>query len=182
MNDIELVKRLQNPETKNQAFRLLVNTYKERIYWHVRRMVSIHEDADDIVQNVFIKIFKGIENFKSNSKLYTWIYRIATNESISFIEKNKKHITQSIENRDDDVSHDAPDAEIIMKKLMLALQKLPAKQRAVFNMRYFEDMPYKKMSEIMETSEGALKASYHHAMNKIKEFILETEKDKQWTI
>lgn len=176
MNDIELVKRLQNPETKSQAFRQLVSAYKERIYWHIRRMVSVHEDADDIVQNVFIKIYKGIDGFKSNSKLYTWIYRIATNESISFIEKNKRHNTLSIEERTENVSYDSPDAEQIMKKLMLALQELPAKQRAVFNMRYFEEMPYKKMSEIMETSEGALKASYHHAMNKIKEYILEENK------
>jgi RNA polymerase sigma-70 factor (ECF subfamily) len=176
MDEIELVKRLQNPATKSQAFGQLVSAYKERIYWHVRRMVSSHEDADDIVQNVFIKIFKGVDRFKSKSKLYTWVYRIATNESISFLEKNKNHKTQSIDKQPEKGSFDAPEAENIMKKLMLALQGLPAKQRAVFNMRYFEEMSYKKMSEILHTSEGALKASYHHATNKIRQYLLEEDK------
>ncbi len=173
MDDIELVKSLQNSSTQAEAFRQLVHLYKERIYWHVRRMVNNHEDADDIVQNVFIKIHKGIHGFKQQSKLYSWIYRIATNECISFIEKRKRHRTISIEHQGDKIQNEAPTPELIMKKLMHALQLLPAKQRAVFNMKYFEEMSYKEMSEIMETSEGALKASYHHATQKIKHTILE---------
>lgn len=176
MKEIDLVKQLQNPQTKNHAFGKLVNSYKEKIYWHARRMVNEHEDANDIVQNVFVKIHKGIDGFSSNSKLYTWIYRITTNETISFIEKNKRHKHISIENQKENVESDNPSSEVIIKKLLSALQTLPPKQRAVFNMRYFEEMNYKSMSEILQTSEGALKASYHHAAQKIKQYILDENK------
>lgn len=176
MDEIELVIRLKNQKTKNEAFSQLVGAYKERIYWHVRRLISAHEDADDVVQNVFIKIFKGIDKFQSNSKLYTWIYRIATNESISFLEKNKKHQSQSLELHVETGTEDAPSSNLVMEKLMMALKELPAKQRAVFNMRYFEEMSYKEISEIMGTSEGALKANYHHAATKIKQYVLQEDK------
>lgn len=176
MNENDLVKKLQNPKTESIAFRQLVHLYKEKIYWHARRMVNQHEDANDIVQNVFIKIHKGIKGFNSNSKLYTWIYRITTNESISFIEKQKKHKHSSLEIQKENASSDDPRTEIIIEKLMFALQTLPPKQRAVFNMKYFEEMTYKSMSEILHTSEGALKASYHHAAQKIKQYILDENK------
>lgn len=171
MNDT-LVSELKNPFTKDKAFVKLVKQYKEKIYWHVRRMVDLHEDADDIVQNVFIKIHKGIENFNEKSKLYTWIYRISMNETLSFIEKNKKHKHEEFTSNHKCFNEDQPQAKEIMEKLMAALRILPPKQRAVFNMRYFDELSYREISEIMGTSEGALKASYHHAAQKIKEQIL----------
>ncbi len=176
MEEKELVSNLKNVETKQKAFQHLVHLYKERIYWHVRRMVGTHEDADDVVQNVFIKIFKGIDNFNSQSKLYTWIYRIATNECLTFIEKSKRNQSSSIEERFDAIADVDAQPERILGQLMSALRQLPPKQRAVFNMKYFEEMPYRKMSEIMGTSEGALKASFHHAKSKIKQHILDNIK------
>lgn len=139
-------------------------------------MVITHEDADDVVQNTFIKVYKNIGSFKAESKLYTWIYRIATNESITFLNKRNRKRTESIDN--DDVSlenqltadefFDGDAAQLILQQ---AIIKLPAKQKAVFNMRYFEEKSYKDISSIMETSVGALKASYHHAVKKIEESI-----------
>ena len=172
MEEKELVSNLKNAETKHKAFQQLVHLYKERIYWHARRMVGTHEDADDVVQNVFIKIFKGINNFNSQSKLYTWIYRIATNECLTFIEKSKRNHATPIEERFDAIADIDAQPERILSQLMSAIRQLPPKQRAVFNMKYFEEMPYRKMSEIMGTSEGALKASFHHAKLKIKQHIL----------
>ena len=162
--------------SKDAGFKILMQQYQESIYWHIRRMVITHEDADDVVQNTFIKVYKNIGSFKAESKLYTWIYRIATNESITFLNKRNRKRTESIDN--DDVSlenqltadefFDGDEAQLILQQ---AIIKLPAKQKAVFNMRYFEEKSYKDISSIMETSVGALKASYHHAVKKIEESI-----------
>jgi len=173
-----LVKQLQDKNTQNKAFKELIDLYKERLYWHIRKMVISHDDTDDVLQNTFIKIFRNIGNFKGNSKLYSWIYRIATNEAISHI--NKKAIMQRIDsdkirqkmvdNLEADVYFEGDEIQL---KLQKALVKLPQKQRMVFNMRYFDEMKYEDISEILETSVGGLKASYHHARKKIEAYLTE---------
>lgn len=171
-----LVDLLQNPRTQNQGFKILVQQYQERIYWHIRRMVEGHDDANDVVQNTFIKAFRGIHNFKGNAKLYTWLYRIATNESITFLNKRKKRTSESLDNPVSKLSNQLKadtfvDSEMIQSKLASAIQQLPDKQKAVFNLRYYDEMSYKDISETLGTSVGALKASYHHAVKKIEKFI-----------
>jgi RNA polymerase sigma factor (sigma-70 family) len=172
-NDKELIKEFRDAKSRNFAFSKLVNTYQERLYWHIRRIVIDHDDADDVLQNTFIKIFKHLDNFREDSQLFTWLYRIATNESISFLKKQRKHIFVSM----DDVAHSLSSkleadpqlsGDAIQLKLQQAILKLPNKQRLVFNMKYFEEMKYEEMSEILGTSVGALKASYHHAVKKIE--------------
>jgi RNA polymerase sigma-70 factor (ECF subfamily) len=172
-NDKELIREFRDPKSRNFAFSKLVNTYQERLYWHVRRIVIDHDDADDVLQNTFIKVFKNLDNFREDSQLYTWLYRIATNESISFLKKQRKHIFVSM----DDVAHSLSSkleadpqlsGDAIQLKLQQAILKLPNKQRLVFNMKYFEELKYEEMSEVLGTSVGALKASYHHAVKKIE--------------
>lgn len=161
---------------KEGGFRSLMYQFQEPIYWHIRRMVTVHDDADDVVQNTFIKVFKNIEKFNQDSKLYTWIYRIATNESLTFLNKRKKKLTEALDSDENSVEHklasdpyfDGNSAQLILQQ---AIGILPEKQKAVFNLRYFEEMSYKDMSEIMDTSVGALKASYHHAVKKIEDYI-----------
>lgn len=167
-----LVDQLKAPETREAAFSTLMSTYKERLYWHIRKMVYSHDDADDVLQNTFIKVYRSIENFKGESKLYTWMYRIATNESITFI--NKKARRMEIGNEEVQqlaVANLAADPYFegneIQLKLQEAIAKLPQKQQLVFNMKYFDDMKYDDMSEILGTSVGALKSSYHIAVKKI---------------
>ena len=164
---------LQEPETKEKAFKKLVQDYKERLYWHIRKIVLDHEDANDVIQNTFIKIHLNIDKFKGDSSLYTWMYRIATNESINFINsksskmglQNQEWIESKAEGLKADSYFDGDEAALILQKLVA---KLPEKQRIVFNMKYFDGMSYQTISEILGTSEGALKASYHHAVQKIK--------------
>ncbi len=167
-----LVDQLKAPETREAAFSTLMSTYKERLYWHIRKMVYSHDDADDVLQNTFIKVYRSIENFKGESKLYTWMYRIATNEAITFI--NKKARRMEIGNEEVQqlaVANLAADPYFegneIQLKLQEAIAKLPQKQQLVFNMKYFDDMKYDDMSEILGTSVGALKSSYHIAVKKI---------------
>lgn len=172
----QFVQRLQDSSTSQEAFRELISVYKERLYWHIRNMVKNHDDTDDILQNTFIKVFKNIGQFKGDSKLYSWMYRIATNESITFLNKRarKLHITseelqnQIIDNLESDVYFEG---EEIQLKLQKAIASLPDKQQQVFNMKYFEELKYREMAEILNTSEGALKASYHIASKKIEEFL-----------
>ena len=176
--DSVLLDQFRLTATREAAFTTLVKKYQERLYWHVRRMVVDHDDAHDVLQNVLIKVWKGLENFQENSKLYTWLYRIATNESLTFLEQQKRKISSSslkegeysLENKIKADSHF--DSQKLEWKLQLAIQKLPEKQRLVFNLRYFDEMPYEEMSRILETSEGGLKASYHHAAKKIEEILL----------
>ena len=177
-DDKELLQQFKNPVTKEKAFTAIVKKYQEKLYWHIRRMVVDHEDANDVLQNMFIKVWKNLDNFREDSQLYTWLYRIATNESLTFLEQAKKRNTISLsgdaENHlanklQSDKNFDGKKSEW---KLQLAIQQLPEKQRAVFNLRYFNEMPYEEISKVLETSEGALKASYHHAVKKIEDYIL----------
>lgn len=177
INELEFIKRLQDPESKEAAFRELLQLYKERLYWHIRKIVINHNDADDVLQNTFIKVYRSIQNFKGDSKLFSWMYRIATNESITHINKNAKrlqitneeHQNKAINNLRADVYFEGDDIQL---KLQRAIASLPQKQQLVFNMKYFEDLKYKDMAEILETSEGALKASYHIAVKKIEAFLI----------
>ncbi len=176
VSEQELIEQLRGEQTKEKAFRILVLQYQERLYWHVRRIVKTHENADDVVQNVFVKIYRNIDNFKGDSKLYTWLYRIATNESLTFLKQQQRHVTEAIDNPEDNLVERLTadvdmEGEMIQKILKNAIDQLPEKQKLVFNMRYFEELSYQAISDILGTSEGALKASYHHAAKKIEEFI-----------
>jgi RNA polymerase sigma factor (sigma-70 family) len=171
--DFEIYSMISTPELRNQGYRMLVQKFKEKLYWHIRRLVQHHDDADDVLQNTFMKVVRNIEGFQQQSSLYTWMFRIATNESLNFI-KNKK--TRTTIEMDDMVyfksaGESLMDSAKILNLLQIAIQNLPEKQRLVFNMRYYDEMSYKDMSEITETSEGALKASYHHAVKKIEDFL-----------
>lgn len=176
IDEIELLEQLKSKTYKEQAFKTLLKLYKERLYWHIRSIVKLHDDADDVLQNTFIKIYKNINNFKGDSKLFSWMYRIATNESITFINKNAKRLQVTseevqqiaINNLTTDVYFEG---DAIQLKLQQAIATLPQKQQLVFNMKYFEDIKYKDMAEILETSEGALKASYHIAVKKIEDYL-----------
>jgi RNA polymerase sigma-70 factor (ECF subfamily) len=175
--DKEILHLFRTSDSQEKAFNMLIRKYQERLYWHIRRMVVQHEDANDVLQNLFIKVWKGLSLFRQESELYTWLYRIATNESLSFLEQKKKRTSLSIDAEGVDLSESIKadkyfDAQKLEWKLQLAIQRLPEKQRIVFNLRYYEEMPYETMSKVLETSEGALKASYHHAVKKIEDFIL----------
>ncbi len=175
--DLELLKNFKDPATKERAFTGIIKKYQEKLYWHIRRMVVDHEDANDVLQNMFIKVWKGLENFREDSQLYTWLYRIATNESLTFLTQQKKRSSISLSEVENGLSNKLRsdtnfDANKLEWKLQLGIQQLPEKQRLVFNLRYYDEMPYEEMSRVLETSEGALKASYHHAAKKIEEFIL----------
>ena len=171
-----LVNELKNKETQAKAFEVLVNTYKERLYWHIRRIVLNHDDADDVLQNTFIKVFRSIDKFKGDSKLYSWMYRIATNESLTFLKQKSRKLgvtnnelqEQLVENLQADVYFEG---EEIQLKLQKALSTLPEKQKLVFNMKYYQDMKYEEISQILETSVGGLKASYHLAVKKIETYL-----------
>jgi len=162
----------------NYAYNLLVNKFKKQIYWHVRRIVIDHDDANDVVQNTFIKIWRNINDFRNDSKLYTWIYRIATNESITFLKQKRTlffipliNVEKELSNKIDDNHFFSGDE--IQKKLQKAILRLPEKQRIVFNMKYYDNMKYEDMEEILRTSIGALKASYHIAVKKIEKYLIE---------
>lgn len=176
-DDKELLSQFKVERTKEAAFTLIIKKYQERLYWHVRRMVVEHEDANDVLQNMFIKVWRNLDNFREDSQLYTWLYRIATNESLSFLEQQKRRATTSMNKEGfsltDKLEADKHfDANKLEWKLQMAIQELPEKQRVVFNLRYYDEMPYEEMSRVLETSEGALKASYHHAVKKVEEYIL----------
>ena len=176
----DLIKNLKNKNTQNVAFENLIQQYKEPLYWHIRRILLDHDDSNDVLQNTFVKVFKGIKNFKGDSKLYTWIYRIATNESINFLKiKSKKYFQCSEEmtnymlsNLKDDPYFDGDELQL---KLQFIISKLPEKQKLVFQMKYEQNMKFKDISEILGTSIGALKASYHIAVGKIKKEIKEIQ-------
>tara|TARA_B110000211_G_scaffold82172_1_gene96163 strand:+ start:117 stop:665 length:549 start_codon:yes stop_codon:yes gene_type:complete len=171
-----LIEQLINVQTKEKAFRELISLYKERLYWHVRKIVISHDDTDDVLQNTFIKIYKNIGKFKQESKLFSWMYRIATNEAITFINKRNKerkveisevqeHLVSTLEN---DIYFSGEEIQEILQK---AIASLPQKQQLVFNMKYFDNIKYTQISEILGTSVGALKASYFHAVKKIESYI-----------
>lgn len=177
VSDNELLVQFRNPATKEKAYTAIIKKYQEKLYWHIRRMVVDHEDANDVLQNVLIRVWKGLENFREDSQLYTWLYRIATNESLTFLEQQKKKAAVSLNDVESGLSNKIKadqnfDANKLEWKLQLAIQQLPEKQRVVFSLRYYEEMPYEEMSRVLETSEGALKASYHHAVKKIEDYII----------
>ena len=181
MNELGFIEQLKTKETQEKAFRELISLYKERLYWHIRKIVIIHDDADDVLQNTFVKVFRNIDKFKGNSKLFSWMYRIATNEAISFLNKRSKlnkvdNIdlqNQMVENL---IADEYFDGNEIQLKLQMALATLPQKQRIIFNMKYFDNMKYKDISDILDTTVGGLKASYHHARKKIEQYILNETK------
>lgn len=179
LDDRGLLAAFRNETTREKAFSELVKRYQERLYWHIRRMVVNHDDANDILQNVFIKVWKNLAEFREEANLYTWLYRIGTNETLTWLDQQKRRAALSLSADDEDnnslsgrlKSEQGYDANKIEWKLQQAIQTLPEKQRIVFNFRYYDEMPYDKMSEILGTSEGALKASYHHAVKKIESFL-----------
>ena len=175
IDEEQLVKDLQDVQRSEAAFRILVDAYSEPLYWQIRRMVIDHDDANDLLQNTFIKAWTNIDNFRGDAKLSTWLYKIAINESITFINKEKAKNNVSIDDESFLVNNleadEWFDGDEIKLRLQKAINLLPEKQRLVFNMRYFDEMKYEDMSEILGTSVGALKASYHHALKKIEQFF-----------
>ncbi|MDF2158091.1 RNA polymerase sigma factor [Algoriphagus sp. CAU 1675] len=178
ISDQEILQLIQNPKSKEIGFRQLIQLYQKKVYQLIRRMVLIHEDADDLTQNTFIKAYHHLDKFKGNSSLFTWLYRIATNEALSFLEKKKRRYFLSVDDHLEKLESylDQPgtlSGDEIHKKLQKALLKLPEKQRLVFHLKYEEDLNYEEISKITDTSVGALKASYHHAVKKIEHFLQE---------
>ncbi len=175
-SDAELLKLFFEGDNPNYAFNLIVRKYQQPIYWHVRRLVITHEDADDIVQDVFLKAWKGLTKFRGDSGLFTWLYRIATNEALSLLKRKKNRFfipildveKQLIDALESDVYYSGDEIQRNIQKAILAL---PEKQRIVFNLRYYDEMKYEDMAKILDTSAGALKASYHHAVKKIEKFV-----------
>lgn len=177
LTDAVLLEKFRVESTRNYAFHLLMTKYQKRVYWQVRRIVIDHEDANDVVQNVFIKVWKNLCNFKEASTLFTWLYRIATNEALTFVKQKRGSLYVPYDSVEYSLSQKLEDdnyfqGDAIQKKLQQAILTLPTKQRIVFNMKYFDDMKYEQMSEILGTSIGALKASYHHAVKKVEEYLL----------
>jgi len=176
VEDSEILRKFQDEKTRNDAFNLLLKKYQQKLYWHIRRMVIDHDDADDIVQDTFIKIWKNLPGFRSDAQLYTWMYRIATNECITFLNKKKQKNNIPL----DDVAYELADTladsayfngDQAQVKLQQAILTLPEKQRLVFNMKYYDDMKYEEMSDVLGTSVGALKASFHLAVKKIETYL-----------
>ena len=175
-SDEQILALLGSEPTYERGFCLLMKQYKERLYWHIRRIVLVHQDADDVLQNTFIKINKGIHRFEGNSKLYTWLYRIATNEAISHLKSSTRKATTSLDEGADWLAGKLRadpwfDGDALQQKLQEAIAQLPDKQKIVFNLRYYQEMPYEEISELLGTSVGALKASFHHAAKKIETAI-----------
>jgi RNA polymerase sigma factor (sigma-70 family) len=176
-DDADLLKAFGNDPTKNKAFECILDKYQKRVYWHVRRIVIDHDDADDVTQNTFIKVWDKLSDYRGDSKLYTWLYRVATNEALQFLQKKR---TDRVVSMDDDTNAHLTEALTsgtyfngngLELKLQTAILSLPDKQRTVFNMKYYENMKYEEMSKILDTSVGALKASYFHAVKKIERFF-----------
>lgn len=173
-NEQEILSKLQDPSTQRRAFAEVVNQYSETLYWQIRRMVVDHEDANDVLQNTLVKAWTSIGSFRGEAKLSTWLFRIAYHESLTFLEHKKQNI--SIDDVSSEVSNQLEsdpyfDGDETQAMLQAAIETLPAKQKAVFNMKYFEEKTYEEISAITGTSVGALKASYHIAIEKISHFF-----------
>ncbi len=173
VSDEQIMELLRSEQGFEKGFRQLMAQYRERLYWHIRRMVLLHEDADDVLQNTFIKIYRGVLQFEGKSKLYTWMYRIATNEAISHLQSKARNASESIDDTLTAMSNRLQadewfDGDAVEVKLQKAIAELPEKQRIVFNLRYYDEMPYEQMSAVLSTSTGALKASFHHAVKKVE--------------
>lgn len=176
---MQILSLVRDPTRIEEGFRLLLQQYQERLYWHIRRLVIQHEDANDVLQNVLIKVYRNIHGFKGNAQLYTWLYRIATNETLTFLNKKNKKSTIPLEQAAMNLANTLKadnyfEGSAIQIKLQQAIFRLPEKQKLIFSLRYFEELPYQEISTILDTSVGALKASYHHAVKKITAFIKES--------
>jgi RNA polymerase sigma-70 factor (ECF subfamily) len=177
LDDKELLHLFRQAAQKEKAFTAIIKKYQERLYWHIRRLVITHDDANDVLQNLFIKVWNALENFREDSQLYTWLYRIATNECLTYLEQQKRRSSINLDAAGNELTDKIKadqgfDANKLEWKLQLAIQELPEKQRIVFNLRYYDEMPYEQMSRVLDTSEGALKASYHHAAKKVEDYLL----------
>lgn len=175
-SDKELLELFRNSDNRNYAFNFLISKYQKQVYWHVRRIVIDHDDANDVVQNTFIKVLHNLENFREDSQLYTWLYRIATNEAINFLKQKRTKFFIPMVNVEKHLSDSLKEdpyfkGDSIQRKLQQAILTLPEKQRIVFNMKYFEAIKYEDMAKILDTSVGALKASYHIAVKKIEKYL-----------
>jgi len=173
INDAELLEQFRDPAQRDQAFRKILAKYQEKLYWTIRRMLLVHEDTDDVLQNTFIKIWKGLPGFRESSGLFTWMYRIATNEAITFLKARQRERAMIADDPDDSIkdrlkSDPFFDGDDLFIKLQAAIEKLPPKQKTVFRMKYFDEMTYEDMGNVLGTSVGALKASYFHAVKKIQ--------------
>lgn len=171
-----LLTLFRQEDTREAAFTAIVRKYQQKLYWHVRRMVVEHEDSNDILQQVFIKMWNSLEDFRGDANLYTWLYRIATNETLTWLEKEKRRKAVSLDSDEGLMTERLEaqqgfDSNKLEWKLQQAIQALPEKQRVVFSLRYYDEMPYEEMASVLNTSEGALKASYHHAVKKVETFI-----------
>jgi RNA polymerase sigma-70 factor (ECF subfamily) len=176
LEDLEILVKFQNPASRNLAFNQLVRKYQQKVYWHVRKMVIDHDDADDLTQDVFVKVWKHLENFRQDAQLFTWIYRIATNECLGFLQSKRRKFFLPLNDVGAELAakleaDPAIAGDAIELKLQRAILRLPDKQRLVFNLRYYDEMPYEQMAEVTGTSVGALKASYHHAVRKIEDYV-----------
>lgn len=172
--DSHLLQQFSEPNSRNWAFHQLVEKYSGRLYSHIRRMVLSHDDTDDVLQNTWIKVWQNLDNFRAESGLYTWLYKIATNESLVFIRKRKRKMAENYEeaiHSSESTGFAGPGSDEIQHRLQKAILQLPDKQRLVFNLRYYDEMPYEEMSQVLGTSVGALKASYHHAAKKVGELV-----------
>lgn len=175
-SDDEILELMRNPKTLERGFRLLMETHQERLYWQVRRLLNDHEDANDVLQNALVKVFRNIGQFEGKSGLYTWLYRIVTNEAITFLNQSKRRKATSIDDADANMANrlkadsffDGDEAQV---RLQQALATLPDRQKEVFNLRYYDEMSYEEMSKLLNISVGALKASFHHAVKKVEQFF-----------
>lgn len=176
MEDHEILRKFQDPASRNLAFNQLVRKYQQRVYWHVRKMVIDHADADDLTQDVFVKVWKHLGDFRQDAQLFTWLYRIATNECLGFLKSKRRKFFLPLNDVGAELAakleaDPAVAGDEIELKLQKAILRLPDKQRLVFNLRYYDEMPYEQMAEVTGTSVGALKASYHHAVRKIEDYV-----------
>jgi RNA polymerase sigma-70 factor (ECF subfamily) len=175
-SDEQILGLMRNPVTLERGFRLLMDAYQDRLYWQVRRMVTDHDDANDVLQNAMVKVFRSITQFEGKSGIYTWMYRIVTNEAITFLNQRKRRSATSIDDANINLANrlhadsyfDGDEAQI---RLQQALQTLPERQKEVFNLRYYEEMSYEEMSQLLNTTVGSLKASFHHAVKKVEQFF-----------
>lgn len=179
-DDAALNGRLRSPATARQAFAEVIDRFSQPLYWQIRRMVNSHDDANDLLQNTFLKAWTSLDAFRGDASLSTWLYKIAINESLSFLERERKRLNISLDDEEANIIHAIEadtdiDGNGLKVELRKAIAALPEKQRLVFNMRYYDEMPYEKISEILGTSQGALKASYHHAVKKIEQYFSELD-------
>ena len=175
-SDAELVELFGQTGRKEYAFNLILDKYKERLYWHIRKIVIRHDDADDVLQDTFVKVWNALASFRGESSLFTWLYRIATNEALSLLRGRRKRFLLPLANMEKQFSNSLEadsycQGDEIQIKLQKAILTLPEKQRMVFNMKYFDEMKYDEIAEILDTSVGSLKASYHHAVKKIEKYL-----------